>query len=182
MAVFGGIIKSDNFASGSAGWQIHRNGTAEFNSLQVRQDMIVDGAISAKAFRNMSESEYVSELVSAPKVVWPVFQYNPSPYYAVGGKSQNPCVFTIFATLDNDTAGAWNTIGIVTRALLASQTNVSMVKRIIDVSTTNGIGYFLHTSGTIPYDDYRVITYVNASGRAIWIQAGSDFMIEQISK
>lgn len=42
MGVFSGPLQSDDFASGSAGWRIKKNGDAEFNDLIVRSSLTVD--------------------------------------------------------------------------------------------------------------------------------------------
>ena len=44
-AKISGAIQSDNFSSGSAGWQINKNGNAQFNNLIVRGSLVV-GAVS----------------------------------------------------------------------------------------------------------------------------------------
>lgn len=45
LALFGGTVKSSNFAAGSTGWRIQENGNAEFNSLVVRS-WLQEGAVS----------------------------------------------------------------------------------------------------------------------------------------
>lgn len=47
LAVFGGAIQSNNYSSGLSGWRIENGGNAEFNSLVVRRNMIVSGAVSS---------------------------------------------------------------------------------------------------------------------------------------
>lgn len=42
MGVFSGPLQSDDFASGSAGWRIKKNGDAEFNDLIVRSSLTAD--------------------------------------------------------------------------------------------------------------------------------------------
>ncbi|NDW30786.1 host specificity factor TipJ family phage tail protein [Salipiger sp. PrR007] len=49
LAVFGGEVRSDNYASGSAGWAIHEDGSAQFNNLIVRGSLQV-GSVSDGGF------------------------------------------------------------------------------------------------------------------------------------
>lgn len=51
MGVFSGPLGSDNFVSGSSGWQINRNGNAEFNNVIIRRQIEVDsGLVSLSGF------------------------------------------------------------------------------------------------------------------------------------
>ena len=45
LALFGDALQSDDFSAGSMGWQINKNGSAEFNSLIVRSSL-VEGSVS----------------------------------------------------------------------------------------------------------------------------------------
>lgn len=45
MAIFGGVLQSDDYVAGTAGWMIDEDGTAEFNDLVVRS-WLQDGAVS----------------------------------------------------------------------------------------------------------------------------------------
>lgn len=45
LALFGDALQSDDFSAGSIGWQINKNGSAEFNSLIVRSSL-VEGSVS----------------------------------------------------------------------------------------------------------------------------------------
>ncbi|EAQ27525.1 phage tail protein [Roseovarius sp. 217] len=45
LALFGDALQSDDFSAGSIGWQINKNGGAEFNSLIVRSSL-VEGSVS----------------------------------------------------------------------------------------------------------------------------------------
>lgn len=47
MSVFGGVLKSDDFAVGDTGWRIRATGEAEFESLIVRNKNLADDAITA---------------------------------------------------------------------------------------------------------------------------------------
>lgn len=47
MSVFGGVLKSDDFAVGETGWRIRATGEAEFESLIVRNKNLADDAITA---------------------------------------------------------------------------------------------------------------------------------------
>lgn len=51
LALFGGTLQSTNYVANTSGWKITNAGAAEFNSLLVRQSMIVNGAVSATAVR-----------------------------------------------------------------------------------------------------------------------------------
>ncbi len=46
LAVFNNVLQSNNYVANTSGWRIQQNGNAEFNSLKVRSDMIVSGAVS----------------------------------------------------------------------------------------------------------------------------------------
>jgi len=61
LALFGGLLKSTNYAAGEAGWQITNAGNAEFNSLTVRESnlaagstVVGDGNFTAAALTNNS--------------------------------------------------------------------------------------------------------------------------------
>lgn len=49
LAVFGGTLQSTNYVAGTSGWAIDNDGDVEFNSLQVRTDMILGDAIANRA-------------------------------------------------------------------------------------------------------------------------------------
>lgn len=51
MGLFSGPLQSNNFVSGSTGWQINNNGSAEFNNLIIRRQLEIDsGTISLAGF------------------------------------------------------------------------------------------------------------------------------------
>lgn len=49
VSIFGGVLASSNYATGSAGWRVTHAGDAEFNSLIVRRGMLDIGAAAIEA-------------------------------------------------------------------------------------------------------------------------------------
>ena len=48
------VLQSDNFVDGASGWQIAKNGDAQFNDLTVTGEMIQDGAVT-RAFSHAAQ-------------------------------------------------------------------------------------------------------------------------------
>lgn len=98
-------IQSDDFAAGSAGWQITKTGDAEFNSLQVRSDMIVAGAVSREGPLVDSDFYYFRE---GQTFILPGTQitFDPADYdYISGSNVRNPVVFDWSAAIQYEGAG-----------------------------------------------------------------------------
>jgi len=59
-AKIAGTLESDNYTTGSTGWQITKSGAAEFNSLVVREPMIQDGAVSEQYVANQTSGSTIT--------------------------------------------------------------------------------------------------------------------------
>lgn len=106
-------IQSTNFVAGSAGWKIEKTGAAEFNSLVVRSDMIIDGvtAISALMYDGNPPAFWYNltdaDTSASPKYIENLlnysFQKNINPVTPAGVlKVDNPVGVTLSGLLMNN--------------------------------------------------------------------------------
>jgi len=94
VSIFGGELRSSNYVPGVDGWVTRHDGSAEFNTLTVREDMIVQGAVSRRGFR---ATDTAAPLVTATQTALfglnGVNGFQPRPILDFGGGNPaNPVV------------------------------------------------------------------------------------------
>ncbi|MFD1914107.1 hypothetical protein [Halodurantibacterium flavum] len=131
LSVFGGAIQSNNWLPGVSGWRITEAGSAEINDLSVRQDMIVSGAVSRRAYADVLANLVVpaESSVSNPRwVFWDdngdidiLFEAAP---YEVGGSSgyRNLSIISFSGEFSSNQSGAVLYLAIWGKRTLADPT------------------------------------------------------------
>lgn len=110
MAAFGGQLSSTVYTPGVAGWTIKADGSAEFNNLAVRQNMIVDDAVTRRKTARGAGIITVTgtSLWSNPVALTGEMPITLAPYVLdAGGGIKNPLMLTVTAAMRSNTNSAF---------------------------------------------------------------------------
>lgn len=167
-ALIGGVIQSTNYVAGSTGWMIDKAGGAELNSLTVREDMIVNGAVSRKGYIYKWADTTVSGTGYANKVNLTTLSAYFNPVGRTGDTfyPDNPVLVTITGKLSsagngllefaldklNTTSGLYESYADVDYTIYNSSTRGFTI-RMVD---TIGFSGFPLVTGT-----YRLVMYLS---------------------
>lgn len=188
MAIFGDILKSTGYTPNATGWMLGDDGRAELNELLVREDMIVNGAVSRKYHIYKWADTIISGVGNTvPTYMGGTITANPVARRGDSFYPDNPVLVTVTGKIGsagsgtaylalyryNTSTSAWVYHDNIDY-LAYSAGSGSFTMRYVD---TVGYSGYLIVSG-----DYRLAAYKAASGNADFTLTNVICTIEQLNK